>query len=230
MNLKFMSTTTGPPVWSQGFAELSAYFEVVNNAMHLYGPPVPSANIPPVISNASQVRLFPCMNFTCSGRIRKLMFVAPVLVDRRPPVRVRWPTFGVWSKRDDSECQDCYWAERQIVSFTQPKLVYNASNVVGIYELDLEPTSSSLSFANGDILGMHHHVYPINDNLPNVDLMSIFYQNGGGYCDSISSPVVDVWSDTVYIHTSRVSKQEAIVPYIAIETGEMYIHLYNKFW
>ena len=225
---KFMSTMTGTPVWSQGF-ELSSYSEVVNNAMHLYGPPVPSdlssRNMPLLISDASQVRLFPCMNFNCSGRIRKLMFVSPVLNldNSTSTVSVGWPVFGLWRKSDtwyseSSQCQtDCYWVEVQNFSITydqQPRLVYNTSNMVGIYELEL---TSSPSFQYGEILGVRLH--------SDSDMQqSVLYQNGGGYCDATLSQVLfEDWQlqHHPYTHTSEVSSQQPIVPYIAIETGEI---------
>ena len=59
--------------------ELPTFFELVDNAMHLYGPPaVVLAQYASFDGTLFQV--YPCMKFTwhCPGRITKLIFVAHV--------------------------------------------------------------------------------------------------------------------------------------------------------
>ena len=106
--------------------------------MHLYGPPVQVADLS---SDRSQLRLYPCMNFTCSGRIVKLMFVAPVeMIDDTATVHVRWPEFGLWRKCNRSHGEGCDWMEvKRLPINLEPCLVYmNESQGVGVYDIAVD--------------------------------------------------------------------------------------------
>ena len=210
MNLKFMSTMTGTPVWSQGF-ELSSYSDVVNNAMHLYGSPTMGGDF---LIDDTQLRLYPCLKFTCFGRIRKLVFAAPVATDEM--VAVRWPIFGFWRRCTSNWCS---WEEVQHFD-QQPRLVYNTSNAIGVYELDLAETQ----FNNGYFIGVRQPQATEDDYIQeNSILMNMLYQNGGGYCNAISSEAQYI-GQTVYTRNSTVSSQVPLLLYIAIETGQICLH------
>ena len=101
--------------------------------MHLYGPPV---QVDGLSSDCTQPRLYLCLNFTCSGRIVKLMFVAPVETDST--TSVRWPEFGLWRECNRSHGERCDWMEVQRLSaIQQPCLVYtNEPQTVGVYEIE----------------------------------------------------------------------------------------------
>ena len=83
--------------------------ELINNIMYLYGPPI---DVDDLSGDDTQLRLYPCMNFTCSGMIVKLMFVAPVETDRT--VTVRWPEFGLWSECNRSLGERCTWIKLKL--------------------------------------------------------------------------------------------------------------------
>ena len=70
------------------FFEFPMFSELVDTAMHLYGPPVHS-------TNGAPFQIYPCMNFTCPGRITKLMFVASVMHggSNQPML---WPEYSLW--------------------------------------------------------------------------------------------------------------------------------------
>ena len=204
---------TETPITSQSF-ELSSYSEVVNTAMHLYGSPLPSdlssGDIPPLISNDSQVRLFPCMKFTCSGVITKLMFIAPVETDET--VTVILPIFGLWKRTCFTPLNMCMYEKIQSLipqSFQLVDNMSNASQNYGIYEIVL---TSNNRFESGNILGVQ---LPTSNGTQQSTLLSVLYQNGGGYCNAIG-----------FTNQWRVSSQEPILPYIAIHVpGQVYIYI-----
>ena len=188
--------------------------ELVNNAMHLYGPPV---QVDDLSSDRTQLRLYPCMNFTCSGRIVKLMFIAPVETDNK--VTVRWPEFGLWRELcNRSYGEDCYWMEVQRLSASQqPCLVHmNGPQTVGVYEIEF---ISNNTFEHGNFLGIFR---PMATSNRDSSAMNVLYQNGGGYCDALAYRRIQWYNwwlgrsmSTIYI------SQQPIIPYIAIETGQM---------
>ena len=221
MNLKFMSKMTGTPAWSQGF-ELSSYSDVVNNAMHLYGPPVPGDIIPPLTSGIRQVRLFPCMYFTCSGTATKLMFIADSEADDHSDTGnittiLSTLIFGIWRKQcSSSQSQICFWEEVQkgLISISQYPRLVNSSNAVRVYELEL-----NIRFQQSDILGIRHYHY-YGDV---IQQRTLRYQNGGGYCDPVVYEYYTEGSRRFTFTSMESSRDPAIVPYIAIETGKIYV-------
>ena len=170
--------------------------------MHLYGPPVQVADRS---SDHTQLRLYPCLKFTCSGRIVKLVFVAPVEADST--VTVRWPEFGLWRKCNHSHGEGCDWMKvKKLPINPEPCLVYmNESQGVGVYEIDLA-LNNNMIFEQGNFLG-------IRDNIRE---MNVLYQNGGGYCDALA--LMSQYSDQ-HINFSNVLSRDPIIPYVAVETG-----------
>ena len=198
---------TGMPVWSQRF-ELSSYSEVVRNAMHLYGPPVPSdlslsdeTQIPPLISDNGLALIFPCMNFTCSGRIKKLIFVA---LDENLMDTSRLPIFALWNTTCTSG--QCFWIEKQRLDTQHPQLVYmsNLSQGVGVYEIVL---TSNISFHHGDYLGLRRP-------FTSTQQPALLYQRDGGYCNAEALTLNNDQTRQI------VERQDSILPYIATETGQ----------
>ena len=185
--------------------------------MHLYGPPVKMADLS---NDRTQLRLYPCMNFTCSGRIVKLMFVAPV--QRDSTASVRWPEFGLWRKCNRSHSEDCYWMEVQRLSASQqPCLVYmNESQTVGVYEIEF---TSNNTFEHGNILGI---VRPMATS--NSSAMNVLYQNGGGYCNALAFRHTQwyIWQLHRFIPLISVNRQP-IIPYITIETGQICMKIWH---
>ena len=192
--------------------------ELVSNAMHIYGPPVQVADLS---SDHPQLRLYPCPNFTCSGRIVKLMFIAPVETDST--VTVRWPEFGLWRKCNRSHGEGCDWMEvKRLPINPEPCLVYmNESQGVGVYEIEL--TSNNVMFQHGNFLGVRRSTSNSRDQYQNIKEMNVLYQNGGGYCDALTLNTSQ-YSDQ-HISFSSVISRDPIIPYIAVETGQnlMYI-------
>ena len=209
---KFLMTEM--PVGSQHF-KLSSHSDVIRNAMHLYGPPVPSnlslsdefeTQIPPLISDNGSARIFPCMNFTCSGRIKKLIFVA--LVENLMDIS-RLPIFGLWNTECISE--QCIWVEKQRFDTLNSQLVPIKSNIsrgVGVYEIVL---TSNISFDSGTFLGVRRP-------LSTTQQPALLYQRDGGYCNGVALEFDELngWIE---------QNEDPILPYIATETGQTYVQL-----
>ena len=138
------------------------------------------------------------MNFTCTGRILKLFFVANRT--RNNGESLKSPEFYLEREycRDpaDADCEYQWLTLNQRIQ--HPKCLH-ARGGVGLYEIVL---SSNNTFNSGDILGVHH---PTPDS--NNSVLTILYQNGGGYYDTLNC------NRSGYTYT-----QEPILPYIAIET------------
>ena len=175
--------------------------------MHLYGPPV---QVRDLSSDRTQLRLYPCMNFTCSGKIVKLMFIAPVETDRT--VTVRWPEFGLWRKCNRSHDEGCEWMEvkRLTTNPEEPCLVYmNESQGVGVYEIDLA-LNNNMIFEQGNFLGIRCSTDSSSYNI------RVLYQNDSGYCNALA--LKSQYSDQ-QINSSNVLSRDPIIPYVAVETG-----------
>ena len=200
---EFTFCFVGQSNWPQnGGFELSSYSEVVDAAVHLYHnrPEATSTDV-----NSIPFQLYPCMSFTCSERIRSLIFIAPVLNQH-----TLWPEFGLWREcdRDVEGCEYPYWIEvkRLGAANLQPTLLHvNGAN--GIYEITF---SSNNSFESGDVLGVYNP-RPINGSQP----ITVQYQRGGGYCDAMDLITADNQTENTY----NLASVGPILPYIAIETG-----------
>ena len=172
--------------------------------MHLYGPPVSHNQYNP------QYHLFPCLNFTCYGRIQKLWFVAgrqSQFPDTRPPTfhilrRYQGPENCSDTGPSKSDCEYYLWL-RLNWNVQQPLLIYE-SDTVGVYEMTLIGNNS---FETGDILGVFH---PINSSL------QVLYQREGGYCDTLGDITIHLFGGG----QTQYPRQDPVLPYIAIETGQ----------
>ena len=83
----------------------------------------------------------------------------------------------------------------------QPRCLHSMDGV-GLYEI---PASSSNMFNSDDILGVHYPRLTSNNSM-----LTILYQSGGGYYDTLDCRNTDI-NECTYT-------QEPILPYIAIET------------
>ena len=194
--------------------------ELVNNAMYLYGPPIDVDDLSGDDIQLTQLRLYPCLNFTCSGRIVKLMFVAPV--ETSSTVTVRWPEFGLWRKCNLSQHETCTWIKAQTLSTRQlqPSLVYmNESRTVGVYEIEF---TSSSTFESGHFLGVRHRTSGFSDRALNV-----LHQHGGGYCDALTPLLSSRWQEMIF--NLSIRSRNSILPYVAIETGKMFVQINSHF-
>ena len=149
------------------------------------------------------------------------MFVAPVETDGT--VTVRWPEFGLWRKCNRSHGEGCDWMEvKRLPINPEPCLVYmNESQGVGVYEIEL--TSNNVTFEHGNFLGVRRSTSNSSDYHHNIREINVLYQNGGGYCDALA--LMSQYSDQ-HINCSNVTSRDSIIPYIAVETGQMYIYMY----
>ena len=180
-----------------------SFSELVSKAVHLYGPPV-SDNIP------FQYQPFPCLNFACRGRIKKLWFVGQrQFLDTRPP-----PTFHILRKYQGPEyCSDTdppgsdceYYQWLRLNWNMQQSLLIYGNDTVGVYETTLTANST---FERGDILGVFH---PANSS------HQVLYQREGGLCDSLGDITIHSFGGVIHI---PYPQQDPVLPYIAIETGQ----------
>ena len=181
-----------------------SFSELVSKAVHLYGPPVSNNQF------NLQYYLFPCLNFTCRGRIQKLWFVArrqSQFPNTRPPQfhilrRYQGPEYCSDTGPSDSDCEYYLWLTLNWNS-QQPLLVYG-NDTVGVYETTLMGNNS---FEPGDILGVRH---PTNASL------QVLYQREGGYCDTLGDITIHLFGG----HQIQYPGLDPVLPYIAIETGQ----------
>ena len=174
--------------------------------MHLYGPPVSNSS-----QFIKQYYLFPCLNFTCRGRIQKLWFVArreSQFPDTRPPRflilrKYQGPEYCSDTGPSDRDCEYYLWLRLNWNS-QQPLLVYGDDSV-GVYETTL---TANNSFERGDILGILH---PINVSL------QVLFQREGVYCDTLGDIITHLFGGRIQIPYAR---EDPVLPYIAIETGQ----------
>ena len=170
--------------------------------MHLYGPPVSNNQYNP------QYHPFPCLNFTCRGKIQKLWFVArnESHFQNEPP-----PTFHILRRYQGPEyCSDTGSSDRDCEYYQWLRLNWNAqqpllidgNDTVGVYETALMGNNS---FERGDILGVFH---PIGAS------HQVLYQREGGYCDTLGDIIIHLFSGQ-----TQYPRQNPVLPYIAIETG-----------
>ena len=172
--------------------------------MHLYGPPVSNSQF------NFQYQLFPCLNFTCRGQIKKLWFVAQrqsQFPNTRPPQfhilrRYQGPEYCNDTDPSDRDCEYYLWL-RLNWNTQQPLLAYG-NDAVGVYETTLMANNS---FERGDILGVRR---PINASL------QVLYQREGGYCDTLGDIIINLFGG----HQIPYPHQDPVLPYIAIETGQ----------
>ena len=85
--------------------ELPTFSELVDNAVHLYGPPAVGARSTSFDGTPFQV--YPCMKFTCPGRITKLMFVTNVTHGGSLNQPMLWPELSLWRNECDSDVDGC---------------------------------------------------------------------------------------------------------------------------
>ena len=182
-----------------------SFSELVSKAVHLYGPPVSNNQF------NTQYHLFPCLNFTCCGRIQKLWFVArrqSQFPNTRPPQfhilrRYQGPEYCSDTGPSDKDCEYYLWL-RLNWNEQLPTLVYG-NDTVGVYETTL---SGNNSVETGDILGVSH---PANASL------QVLYQREGGYCDTMGEITIHLFGGQSQIQYPRL---DPVLPYIAVETGQ----------
>ena len=221
------------PAWSHcDTYEFSSYSDVLNNAMHVYGPPIPPMEAFYTSDHTSEndytsdqipleVSLYPCMKFTCPGTIDKLMFVASVLPRASG---AEWPLFALWKRCDDDYCVNYNspeWVE--VKRFSTVTIPYQRSlgsrNRVAVYEVRFTDDSS---FDNGQFLGVYHSV---PDSSTPIGRMTVLHQNSGGKCDAVSTQ----WQESPenghrYAYDNEASHHNPIIPYIAIEASGQTIY------
>lgn len=151
--------------------------------------------------------LFPFTNFTCSGSITRLMFVAskPNEIANLSMIS-SWPTFSLWHRQGDSYNEVSSigpFHPDQITSVQPPsRSIFNDRQV----EVVMVNFSSPVHFEAGNILGLRQHPF----NTSSSRYIRVLRQRWGYglklICEPSGCPV-----DIEY------PNQE--VPYIAVETG-----------
>ena len=184
------------------------FSELVNKAVHLYGPPLSSNS-----QYNTQYRIFPCLNFTCPGSIKKLLFIAQTDV-----TRLGLPKFHLLRKyrgpeycndiNSGTDCDYYQWLTlNHDVQYLSSILDYTKiNNRFRVYETKLLVNNS---FESGDMLGVY---YPS----PNYT-KEVLYQREGGYCNTLGEITIHLFGGQ---HQFPYPSQDPALPYIAIETGQ----------
>ena len=180
-----------------------SFSELTTKAVHLYGPPVSNSR-----QFNTQYQPFPCLKFTCRGKIKKLWFVARSFQDAQPPTLnfhiLRKYQGPQYCSDTDSPGSNCEYHQWLVLNWNrqQPCLVYG-NDIVGIYETTL-PTNNS--FEIGDILGVD---YPANA------AHQVLYQREGVHCDTLGKITIHSFTGPI-----QYPPLDPVLPYIAIETGQ----------
>ena len=189
--------------------------------MHVYGPPIQ----PTVDYTSDQIplRLYPCMEFTCPGKIDKLMFVSSVLPRA---TGAEWPLFALWKR-----CDDDYYVNYNPPAWVEVKRLSNYTvtmphrhslsgrSRVHVYEVRFTGDSS---FDNGHFLGVYHSE-SVPDSFKPIEriAVTVLHQNSGGNCDAVSTH----WQESpgnghrYAYYNEDSSHHNPILAYIAIEAS-----------
>lgn len=188
--------------------------------MHIYGPPAP---IPPFEDTVDQIpiRLYPCLNFTCSGTIVKMMFVTPIPSSTE---NIQGPSFALWKKCDPQYDHDCHVYEYNINNWVLVKRLHtnevssqqhqHVHQQTTVYEITF---TGDTSFDRGYFLGVSNSA----SNSPG-QRVNVLYQHGGSLCDAVSvhSSTGRGNNHNAYhiCESSAHNRDNNIFPYIAVET------------
>ena len=173
-----------------------------------------------ILPTAPQL-LFPFMNFTCSGSITRLMFVASGLGDSSDGV-INWswrPVFSLWHRMNDGD-NFVKRSSMGIFNHDQPSNQPARVTDVGLVEINF---TTSISFEAGDILGLRQQFSShLQRSLPmNIGVL----RQRGGYgltlmCTSSALEPSELCPDWEQIDNELLLQQ---IPYIAIETSKTMI-------
>ena len=188
--------------------QIPPFHEIVDKAMFVYDHRSPiQAATSQILPTAPQL-LFPFMNFTCSGSITRLMFVASGLSDLSDDVISQTPVFSLWHRDGDN-----FWKRRSMGMFHSNQLTFNqavAVTDVGLVEITFY--TPSIRFQAGDILGLKQpqiiHKNNFSSNLLSPVNIRLLRQRGGYGLTFMCTPSgleCLVWG------------REVQLPYIAIE-------------
>ena len=177
-------------------------------AVHLYGPPTEQGSLGQDDYHVPY-QFYPSLNFICTGTILKLYFVANETGHGGSIMSPEFLLVRGMAKCHAPATEQC---EYHLISLnaerTQQPRCLRSMDGVGLYEIEI-PVSSLNIFNSGDILGVH---YPRLTS-GNDSILTILYQNGGGYYDTLDCRNVNI-NECNYT-------QKPILPYIAIETQSL---------
>ena len=148
------------------------------------------------------------VNFTCSGNITKLMFVAwkgKLANDSTDTRETLWPRFSLLRFLYKIETRTYYRQLELLVSDHNPVPIHESGNV-GIYEVVL---SNNNSFEAGDSLGLWQ---PLYHNSSSRVALTVLHQSYGGYSYYDYSSIMRwnvVWEAS-----------DNFFPLVSIETGK----------
>ena len=197
--------------------QIPSFREIVDKAMFIYDHRSPIQGATIQIPSASAQLLFPFMNFTCSGNITRLMFVASGLsvssVDDVIIISQR-PVFSLWHRTSDGD-NFVKRSSMGIFNHDQPSNQPARVTDVGLVEVNFTPY---VSFEAGDILGLRQQ-FITSSNLQSPVNIRVLRQRGGYGLTLICTQPGSEHSEC------RVREIEQLqqIPYIAIEISEFMI-------
>lgn len=187
--------------------------EIAKNALYLYRMPVADrSNIGQLSSYWYEDRLYKpeIINFTCSGNITKLKFIAwkgkleePGITDTR--LRI-WPRFSILRISNETETTIYYHQLELLVSNYNPVALRESGNI-GIYEIEL---SANNFFKAGDQLGVWQ---PLYHNSSSRYAVTLLHQRYGGH--SVYDFSQSILQNVVF------ENYDSFFPLVSIETGKI---------
>ena len=162
--------------------------------------------------------IFPFINFTCTGTIRRLIFVARLERSSYPLWQTlsnfdAWPHFYLWRHNSHYNDDDhCFNNMCSIGPSSPDQLVCVATNTdaqIGLIEMTL-PTS--VGFEEDDILGLQQQS---NLRTPASTVSVLRHRRGYGLI--VNCPIgVPVCNEP-----KQINRENQQMPYIAIKTGKL---------
>lgn len=186
---------------------LPTFQEVVNNAAFVNGPPIPNPPHQLALSSGRQL-LFPSMNFTCSGTITRLTFLG-WLNESSDQFSVTnltsWPYFSLWHS---FYAEDGFMKVNGIGPDRYDSLRLDVMLNENDHQLVKVTLRTNVMVTEGNILGVQLQQ---NDSLIKNGIDMTVLKEPGGYGLTL---VCDNEITSCY--------EEFEIPYIYIQTGEMY--------
>ena len=167
--------------------------------------------------------LFPFMNFTCSGKLARLIFVARKThhlqsPDRNQKVLTSWPVFSLWQNMSDTGEMEMQRLGPDSIASIQPANIGSMTNdsQEQVFMINFMPP---IQFERGYFLGLRQY-YSLNTSItqPNWYIIEVLRQRGGyglkltRFCGNALERPSRCWA------LDHAEYQE--VPYIAVEISK----------
>ena len=193
--------------------------EVVNKALFISGDDNNYYSLSPILAATSQISstdqlLFTFMNFTCSGMITRLIFVARRSYELNNVTS--WPVFSLWKNRSGNFIEMQRFFPDQASSI-QPAFesTTNDSQLEKVFMINIMPP---IQFKSGYVLGLRQNSLSVTGTQPHFyNTIKVLRQSGGYGLTLICGDQYRLEGPTRCPAVNVTKRKE--MPYIAVETS-----------